>query len=209
MIFLNKIKKCLGITSVCLLCCTACAKTAQEPSSVTQDCEGFNELIKMAISEDMLDLPPDAFIEKYKPLISVTSDETTSSLPSITSRNLTFKATKGDWLVKAEASYDSNSDTAPQKAVLDKGSFSINKRCTPNSKELDARLSQLKPTENYYSPDIDTEYFWQWDYVDPKDVNTRRTTVFRSYKNDTSLIIGRNPNNQDANEGEGEGGVEE
>lgn len=212
MVFLVKTKNCLLIILACLLCCTACTKT---PPATEQDCEGFSELVKIAASQDMLNLPPEEFVEKYKNVISVTSDKYHQMQPSdsIASRRLTFKTVKGDWLVQAEASYDSDAiygtnSSSPNKLILTTGSFSIKQSCASNSKELDAQLSQLKPTNKEFSPGAELGNFWEWEYVDPRDSNLRKYTIFRAFKEATTLTIGIRPYTEpesENTEGEGEG----
>lgn len=198
----------LVLILACLLCCTACAKSSPTPAPISAaapaptaepSCEGFNELVKIAQSEDMLNLSPDEFIAKYKYLISVTSDVTSDTL-----RSLIFKAEKGDWLVQAEASYK-HDDLDPKKMILLRGFFSITPSCAPNRKAMDARLSKLNPKRRNFVEAPKEEGYWVWDYVDPNNENVIKSTIFSTEETITTLNIERTTNNEGEGEGEGEG----
>lgn len=195
--FLFKIKNYLLIICATLWCCMACAKT---PPVTEQSCEGFKDFVKMTESEDMLNLAPDAFIIKYKNLLSVSSDKVNNIASQGIGRDLIFKAAKGNWLVKAEANYADYDLTGPNKPLLTTADFIINPTCLPHANELDALLSKTKLTNKSLAQAPKEESYWERDNVDPEDEDSRKYTIFRTYENENSVQIGRRPNTGDESE---------
>lgn len=177
-----------------LWCSIACATTPPPASS----CEGFNELIKVANSQDMLKLSPDAFFAKYKHLISVESDKSDSLAPPSVVRHLELKALKG--LVKASAIYEDADASGPLKSLLTSARFTIPLTCLPSVKQLDALLSKPEPTAKELTADPNVGIYWEWYNPEPNDVNLETYTSVRIYSTEALLEIGRGPASFDGEE---------
>lgn len=178
----------LLITIASLWCSIACATTAPQPAS---SCDEFNELIKIANSQDMLKLSPDAFFAKYKNLISVESDKSDSLTPPLVRRQLVLKALKG--LVKADVIYEDADAAGPLKSLLLSARFTIPLTCLPSIKQLDALLSKPQPTTKELGADPNLGIYWEWHNPEPNNADIETYTSFRIYSTEARLEMGRAP----------------
>lgn len=170
--------------------CTACTKNPSLPAQ--QACPEFNEVIALAMNEDMLALYPDDFIEKYKEFIILKSDETHHKADPSVVRQITFKAAKGDWLISASGLYDSSYTEDPERMRLTAGSFYISPSCIPPSR-LEEHLSQQVPQSRQSSSDR-IKNAWAWDHAAPENMGVRRFITFDSYDKYILLNMGLRPN---------------
>ncbi|HWV16793.1 MAG TPA: hypothetical protein VN030_15295 [Cellvibrio sp.] len=138
--FIDK-KNPLFILLVCLVYCTACSKNPPAKAS----CEQLDELVKMMGSDDLFNLPADEFIEKYKHLMKVESDDSGSIVAPFVWRTVRFKPVQGDWLDNAENHYESDpADTV--KIRLNMNHFVINPNCKLDIKQVDTQFSRHIPS---------------------------------------------------------------